>query len=230
MKNTKKLGFAVLILIILFIGSYIILNFEEISNSRFFTGFSILGTRLLITETFVSSCNISFEQGWNLVSFYCLSSDVNKELFFENISFNYTSIRMYDASDKSDPWKTYNPSLPNWTVQDDMRISREKGYWIYVESNKTFFKEGDLKSPTLINLEQGWNLIGFPSINKKDINETFGDLIPRFDYVYMYNSSNLSWNHWTWNTSLTSDQDLEITYPGYGYWIYMLEPYFLQIG
>ena len=72
-----------------------------------------------------------------------------------------------------------------------------------------------------MDIKTGWNLIGYPSFTMKKVNDTFNDIIPNFDYVYLYNASEPDWKMWTWNNSLSSDQDLNYTVPNYGYWVYI---------
>jgi hypothetical protein len=116
-------------------------------------------------------------------------------------------MRSYDAGDSTDKWKSYNPDLPNWVVHDLTEISREKGYWVYSSNITEFYKLGELLSPSFIDLESGWNMIGYPMLSDREINQTFGGLIPTFDYVLAYNSSDISdpWKEWTWNSSLSGD-------------------------
>jgi hypothetical protein len=182
------------------------------------TGLPVLSTRVVILTTQGSNCNMTFFQGWNLVSFACIPG--SQEMDFFNIT--YESIRSYDASDASDPWKSYNPSLPSYVVHDLTSLSRAKGYWVQVPNTTVFFKNSTLVKPTFIALKRGWNLLGLPNQTISDTYNTFETLIPGLDYIYIYNASDSDWKEWTWNTSLPSDQDLNRSPYGYGYWIYML--------
>jgi hypothetical protein len=185
-----------------------------------FIGKAILGTRLVILTTSDTACNITLKEGWNLVSFPCISTQLDRDLFLMN--FTLSSIRAYDASDTVDPWKSYNPSLPSYVVQDLDTISKSKGYWMHSYNDTIFYRNGSLTKPTFISLKKGWNLIGMPNVTTINTYDAFVSIIPYFDYVFLYNASDDDWKEWTWNSSLPSDQDLNVTMNDYGYWIYML--------
>ncbi|MEM3373995.1 MAG: hypothetical protein QXE31_02120 [Candidatus Woesearchaeota archaeon] len=220
-ENKRFFSFIFFLVFLLGSLSYIIFYFNY--GYKGITGFQILGTRLIILTKVGNFCNLTLEKGWNLISFNCLGDDMSLNLFFgENKSFE--TLIAYDPNDLNDPWKSYNPNLPNWTVQDLRFISRREGYWLYVENKTQLEINGSLATPTLIRLVPGWNLIGFPSLNNKAFNETFERLIPNFDYVYMYNASEglEKWKEYTWNTSLPSKNNFNYTYVNYGYWIFMI--------
>jgi hypothetical protein len=77
----------------------------------------------------------------------------------------------YDITDSSDPWKSYNPRLPNWTVQQLTHMSRLSGYWINMSQDVDYTFNGS-KKYTIIPLEPGWNLVGYPNMINKSINES----------------------------------------------------------
>ncbi len=223
---SKKLGLILSVLTVLIVFSYIYLAFGDFFFQEGITGFQIMGSRLVIISRNESICDMTLESGWNLVSFPCIFHDTDVDLFLTGLNNSYQSIRYYTPVDVSDPWKSYNPHLPNWTIQEIKEVSRKEGYWIYVDEITEVYINNSLASPTLTYLSPGWNLIGYPSKVEKGINETFDTLIPNFDYVYLYNASDPldKWREYTWNSSLPSEQDLNYTVYYYGYWIYMINP------
>lgn len=219
----KKLHYAMVAFVMLLVLSYAIMNFSELMKFPSITGNALMSTRLVITQKISVDCNMSLEQGWNLVSFPCISNAVGPQTFLENLS-EYRDLRYYNVRDSNDPWKSYNPDLPSWVVQDLSSISRAYGYWIYLDSDTRLMISNELATPTVTDVYEGWNLLGYPNRTSKPINDTFGNMIPNFDYVHMYNASDSidQWKQWTWNSSLASDQDFNYTNPNYGYWIYMI--------
>jgi hypothetical protein len=215
--SSKNLIFT--ILGILIIGSLFFLIRDRI------TGYQVMSTRVVISMPVPNQCNMTFEQGWNLVSFPCIAEDIDINLFTENTTLQYVSFRGFDANDGSDPWKSYNPSLPSWAVQDNM-LSRKAGYWVYVESQQHVVINSSLATPSIISFFSGWNLIGYPSKATRLSNDTFSPLEPNFEYVYMYNASDPvdKWKLYKVNSSLPGTITLNYTVPNYGYWIYMTAP------
>jgi hypothetical protein len=223
----RRLEAALGILAVLMVGTYLFANFDLINSS--ITGYNIMSTRLVIVAEDPTDCNMTFESGWNFVSFPCISSDISIGMLLPNLS--YSSIRHYTPLD-TDPWKSYNPSLPAWAVQDLSMLSRRSGYWIHLSDETDYYINNTLGTPTLISLVPGWNMIGYPSRTIRLVNDTFSQVEPNFEYVYLYNASDTAdpWKQYTWNTSLPSDQDLTHTVLYYGYWIYMTEPDTLVIN
>ena len=225
MKISTKLILATLLIMFTVSFSFVLYGIIEPK----ITGKALVGTTLVITDVNDLDCDIDFEPGWNLVSFPCMREDYGMEFFFNyslndtNTSTFFETIKHYYVTDPSDPWKSYKHNLPNWTVQDDIIITRSKGYWIYVENTSNFFFDGSLRTPTFIDLKVGWNLIGYPRISPNTMNGTFGELIPDFDFVEIYKVTDTSdpWKQWTWNSSLTSNQDVNYTNLFLGYWIFM---------
>ena len=186
------------------------------------TGYQLMSTRVVVTMPEPNLCNISFESGWNLVSFPCITEDIGVMVLLYNDSFVYDTIRSYNAFDANDPWKSYSKNLPNWTVQDTM-LSRKSGYWIYVPDQYRLIINNSLGTPSIISLTDGWNLVGYPSKTINESSQFFSQIEPNFEYVYMYNSSDPvdKWKLYKWNASLPGTIILNYTLPNYGYWIYM---------
>lgn len=220
---TKKLTIVLSLLVIVLMGSFLVMNFEEIKEGYNIIGKVLVSTQLVILNVFDNQCNTTFVSGWNLASFPCLNNNqMNITTFFNNVT--YDSIRTFDASDTADPWKAYKPDLPSYVVFDLSTVSRIYGYYVYTDNTTQFIFNNSLATPTDISLVAGWNLIGYPRENISNVGETFNSIVPGFDYVLTFNASNPSnqWLEWTWNSSLTSNQDLNKTIPNEGYWIYML--------
>jgi hypothetical protein len=226
----KKLTILLSVLTVVMVFSYLVIEYNAIIGRPTVTGKPILSTQLVIVEGVNITCNTTFYQGWNLVSFPCLDNAKQTKLVLGYINNSYDSVFEYIAADSSDPWKSYNPELPSWVIQDLSLISKSRGYWINMDTTEQFYYDHELTIPTMINLEQGWNLIGYPSRNINRTNVTFASLIPDYTYVYAYNASDSDWKQFAWNTSLPSQQDLNYTVPYLGYWIYMLNSSTLVIS
>jgi hypothetical protein len=226
-----KISYILPALVVLMMVSVVFMAFPGMLKFPSITGHEIMSTRLVIIDKIDTNCNMTFEQGWNLASFPCLDADENLTVFFGVLNNSYDSVKAYDPSDASDPWKSYSPNLPVWTVQDLSYVSRQKGYWLDSDSYTNFYINSTLALPNFIGLASGWNLIGYPTRTVRLVNDTFDGISSSIDYVYLYNASDIldKWKEWTPNSSLSSNQDLNYTVLYYGYWVYATEPATLTV-
>ena len=223
-----SLAMTLSILTILILLSFIIISIPELIELQHkITGLAIsalMDTFVIIPRYNESLCNLTLAEDWNLISTPCIPDLDSPGYVFGNINGSFYSIHTY-LVDSTDHWKAYNPTLPGWVVQDLTLIERERGYWINMKNATNFTLPGKLQTPNLIYLKSGWNLIGYPTLTSKPINESLQDIYPNYQWVYAYNASDINdtWKEYTWNTSLSSDQDLNYTVPYLGYWILMTQ-------
>jgi hypothetical protein len=128
-------------------------------------------THAEILPTVSKDCSFSLYPGWNMVSFYCLGLFSNRTMVLQSVDGYYGSIFEYQADDANDPWKSYNPYVPIWAVQQLNYMDRLSGYWIYMYNQTEFIYSG-VYSDSVINLRSGWNLVGYPNTNSSSINYT----------------------------------------------------------
>ena len=144
-------------------------------NRNILTG-SYVTTSVNIIPSQPIPCDFTLHSGWNMVSFFCIGTWVPRDKVLESVNNSYSKIFYYSATDTSDPWKSYNPNLPNWTVQQLMYMDRYTGYWIYMTSDNTYFYNGSEKLSTL-HLYNGWNLVGYTDANTSNINDSLNGLL-----------------------------------------------------
>jgi hypothetical protein len=185
---------------------------------------SIIGRSISITKVFVTgltvnhSCSATFFEGWNLVSNPCATENKSVGFVLSSIQGNYSSVHGYYPNDETDPWKAYNPSLPQWVVNDLNEISDLKGYWINMKNQSSFHINGTLTQPNMIPLSEGWNLIGYPANNSKNIEDALETISGNYDIVWMYNTTDDNYYYYNssaGNGTITEMQEYK------GYWIRM---------
>ncbi|MBU0628021.1 MAG: S8 family serine peptidase [Nanoarchaeota archaeon] len=134
-------------------------------------------------------------QGWNLISIPLNLSNWTVSSIFRN----YSSIFTYDN---------------RWIeLTNSSKINETIGFWINILNNHTLQIEGKEFNNLTINLNQGWNLIGYPSLNKTNISEFFEGA--NITAAFAYNGTWLSYNP-SRNDSLNTLKQMK---PGYGYWV-----------
>jgi hypothetical protein len=198
-----------IVAVILVMSVFIIQNDRQDS----ITGNAVTNTQVSIIPVPFSNCSFDLHSGWNLVSFYCLGLFSDRNTVLNSIDGNYTMIFTYDASDANDPWKSYNPSLPDWTVQQLSNMNRFSGYWIYISNDVEYFYPG-VNASSNIPLYNGWNLVGYPTTTGRPVNESLHDV--SFSILETYDNPADTWLQYV-NGSSNNTFSTMSTYKGY--WI-----------
>jgi hypothetical protein len=152
--------------------------------------------------------------GLNLVSFFCIPTQTPISQVVGGISSNLEFVFEYQE-EGSDAWKTYNPSLPSFVIQDLQYMGRTRGYWIKMRGTQNFSLEGGLRIPNSIILAPGWNLVGYPTNKTKLVNESFASIEGNFTEVRAYNPFTGSFISYVPGVGGALNQ----TEPYNGYWI-----------
>ncbi|MBN2052959.1 hypothetical protein JW756_05625 [Candidatus Woesearchaeota archaeon] len=170
-------------------------------------------TTVNVTQPEGADCNFTLSQGLNLVSFFCIPNMMPRDFMIENITNLEFIFEYQEGSD--DKWKSYNPALPSFVIQDLNTLSRTEGYWISVSSVEDFFLAGGLRLPTSIDLQSGWNLAGYPTNEIKSVNDSFASIDGNFTEVRTYKTLSGSFISYVPGVGGALNQ----TEPYYGYWI-----------
>lgn len=157
----------VFVAIIFVVLSMVVVFNDNQENS--ITGHNIINTKVEVVPIIFKNCSFHLYPGWNMVSFYCLGMFVDRPSTLNSVEGSYGAVFKYNAFDVADPWKSYNPELPNWTVQQLNYFDRASGYWIYMYEDADFSYSG-VYSDSVIFLNKGWNFVGYP--NTKTVNVT----------------------------------------------------------
>jgi hypothetical protein len=190
-----------------------ILNLDSAASDSLnqISGYAL--TRASVSPVIISDCNLTLEPGLNLVSFYCITLNTPRDFVTQHIT-QLGSMFEYQE-ENADNWKIYNPSLPNWVVQDLIEISRTEGYWIEMKSSQNIVFTGGLRLPTGTNLVAGWNLAGNPTNQTKPANESFTSIDGNYSEVRAFNPVTKAFvSHIP-----PSSGGLTSTKPYQGYWI-----------
>jgi hypothetical protein len=178
----NKIKFALFILLIGFISA----GLFSPKNNNSITGRDVL-TSVEISQVSPIDCSFNMTSGWNYVSFHCIANSVPLSDVL-GVNSSVEKIFTYNAFDTVDPWKSYNPSLPNWTVQQLNYMSRMSGYIILLGNDNEYYYDG-YKRSSVIALRPGWNLAGYPSALNASINESLNGLA--YTMVLTYDNGHL---------------------------------------
>lgn len=143
-----------------------------------------------------SSSGLLFKEGWNLVSLPTVQSDTTLQAVLQSIEGDYNAVQWYDALDTNDPWKHYQTIKPSH-MNDLKNLNHTIGFWIHINvSGGTLLPTiGESPTATNISLNQGWNLVGYPSFSNKNIATALNNLIfnTDVDAIMTYNAASQRW-------------------------------------
>lgn len=169
-----------------------------------------------VTEALESICDFKLYSGKNLVSYHCITGMFPRDFVLGSYEDYYDKVFSYDPMDTNDPWKSHNPNLPSWVVNDLEWMEADKGYWIFMNNDTQFYLEGFYNMESSQSLIQGWNLIGYPRNYSNQTQSAFNSLDGNYSLVLQYKAEN---DTWYYNIPGDNSSTLKIIEPDYGYWI-----------
>jgi len=189
-------------------------NFDDSinGNDNLISG-NVVNTRVQLFPASSKNCSFHLYPGWNMVSFYCFGMFLETAPAMDSISGSYEAIFSYSPLDVNDPWKSYNPYLPSWAVQQLSHVDRVSGYWIYMFNDANFQYPG-VYSDSVFYFSNGWNLVGYPLNHSSNISTQLSG-VP-YTLVRYYNTST---GTWLFNVNGGSGNTLKQFDAYKGYWI-----------
>lgn len=149
--------------------------------------------------------------GWNLVSLPLNSTNktINKTFY------NATDVYSFDntIADEEKKWLYYL----DYTQYNFETFTTTMGLWINIEKDMNITTIGKNYSyPIDFHLDQGWNLISYPSLNITLVNETLKYVESDYESILSYID-----NEWKGHSPNKPKQlnSLKNLTPGYSYWI-----------
>ena len=147
--------------------------------------------------------------GWNLVSIPLVLDNKALPDALDSISGNYDKVFAYDGE-----WKIFDPNdLPHSNLNS---VDEKMGFWVKMNNEDTLVVEGlEVSAETDFSLNDGYNLIGYPNLEEKNIYIVFNNVNNSLVNVLSYESEWKSYNPLK-NKSLNTLKKIK---PGYGYWV-----------
>jgi hypothetical protein len=165
-----------------------------------------------------NTISISLGDGWNLVSIPIHPDSTAIADALASIVGSYSDVRLYDGCDPAEPWKIYDPSAPA-VVNDLTAIDETMALWIKMTVTDTLVVTGTEPVSTTIPLCTGWNLVGYPSRQERDIAELLDSYVEAYTLVNAYKVAEPPpWKRFDPNAPPYANTLNEMQ-PGFGYWI-----------
>ncbi len=161
----------------------------------------------LITAT------INLNSDWNLISVPVLPNVNSITNVLAPISDSVLDVHKYHKM----IWESYVPNDPD--LNNLATVEPGWGYWIKMKKNATLTVRGSA-APNSINLEKGWNLVGYNFMTPRDISSALSPIHGKYDLIYG-EYDNEKWK--SYDPEDSDLNDLKKLKPGYGYWIRVTE-------
>ena len=147
----------------------------------------------------------TLSEGLNLVSIPLSQSDESVEVVLQTLSFD--KVWFYDSLNLR--WKSYIESKPY--IGELRHVNHTMGLWVNVTQDSNLTVAGVVPTSTTIDLQAGWNLVGFPSF---DDNYTVADLKVAVTVERIEGFDGLAQPYF-----LRALTDGDFLQAGFGYWI-----------
>ena len=161
-----------------------------------------------VTATPAAVSEIGLDTNWNLISLWLIPANESIDVVTANITSDLYGVYYYDAYTKG--WTAYFPSWSSTLT----KMTAGKGYWVKMTAADTlpvsgsFLPSGGVTPPSY-SVYDGWNLIGFHSLN---------ETVNASTYLGSCNwQSMFKWNNQT--DSYNTVRPSTILAKGEGYWM-----------
>ena len=126
---------------------------------------------------FIATYEMPLYYGWNLVSIPVITEESGLEDLLEDIDGKYDIVQSYDPWDPCGPWQV-NHTYREPHFNDAIGIGPATGFWIHIpdDSEVALFLEGATLVTNEINLKRGWNLVGYPSLAPRPVDEVLSGI------------------------------------------------------
>jgi parallel beta-helix repeat protein len=154
------------------------------------------------------------KQGWNLISTPLVQEDQNLIKVLEMIHGYYEAVQWYDVRDSEDHWEHFQ--VGKSYGNDLAKLNETKGFWIYMTPQNGAVLLHNGTQPTsnqTIQLYEGWNMVGYPSLTSYNRTEGLNNLTygQKVDLIQWYDAETKTWHD-------LGENDYFV--PGRGYWVH----------
>jgi hypothetical protein len=156
-------------------------------------------------------------KGWNLISIPFIQPDTDLEVVLSSLSGHYKAVAWRDGQKEPKPWKRYHVNKPK-DLNDLTQIDHTMGFWILITKKNGIMFQNPGSPPAVnqfINIYEGWNMVGYPSLTRHNRDEGLNNLVIGTDInvIQWYEASTNQWHFMGPDDSFI---------PGRGYWVHSM--------
>jgi hypothetical protein len=156
----------------------------------------------------VAKLVVNLNSGWNVLSVPMITTSNLRTNIFASIDGNYASLKGYSCGEW-EQWHSLKPSQLN----DQINVEYGRGYYIRMETDDYLVNAGEVNEISQIDLDKGWNLVGYPSftshIRTGGLNNLEFDT--DIDAIQWFDAATKTWHFMGPDDSFV---------PGRGYWVH----------
>ena len=156
---------------------------------------------------------LELNSGWNLISFFHQPFSKGIETILKSIEGKYYSVWSYNQGN----WMVFDPENPIFSDLDTLK--QGTGYWVNMKE-ACFITIAGEEAPGSVDLQSGWNLVGFNTSETKPVSEAISSISDSLISVWSYEGG--LWKVYDPSNPIFSD--LNQMEPGSGYWMNMSSP------
>ncbi|RKY56256.1 MAG: hypothetical protein DRP89_01710 [Candidatus Neomarinimicrobiota bacterium] len=164
------------------------------------------------TITAIRNANIELNSGWNLISWNVDTQNDSIEILLSDIMDNIIVVLGFENAGL-----TYDPNWPQFSTLQF--CDHLHGYWLKTANPSSISLTGlFIKNNTPVELEAGWNLVSYIPNHSDSVAHALESIIDNVIVVLGFDEGGL-----TYDPALPQFSNLQILYPGFGYWIKVSE-------
>ncbi|HPR41845.1 MAG TPA: hypothetical protein PK718_04785, partial [Candidatus Methanofastidiosa archaeon] len=165
--------------------------------------------------TIKKGMDITFFNGWNLVSFYYLPENRTIEAVFSEIDESIDYVYKWDST--GNHYMYYHRGYGGQFTE----IDKSHGFWVHSTNAKLqqLLITEMIEPSEQIYLTEGWNLVGWQSQETVSIETGLNNILGYVDYVYRWNSNTQSYEYY----HVGYGGQFDSFEPEYGYWLHCSE-------
>ncbi len=192
-------------------------------NFRGKKGYSVVSQDLpedfSLSEIKYADCGI--KSGWNFLSIQLEPNDTSLATVMDPIMDDIIAVWSYDTL--SDDWSRYDKNNPFPWLNDLENVYSLTGYWVLADSETSLLTNGSFMTDEPIQLYAGWNLVGYKSIETRDLMDAISMIYDHLNAIWTYDTKDDRWLRYDKNNPFPWLNDLQYVEPGKAYWIKVTE-------
>ena len=139
----------------------------------------------------VTTFNLPLNSGWSAFSIPVVPTNPSLPDVLASLDGHLVAVRWFDNTVEPPVWRHYVPGAGD---NDLPGIWQAIGVWVQTDAAAVLSVNGyRLTTPTVMQLQPGWNQIGFPSLAPQRVDATLADIAGKFDHVRVWDNDTEQW-------------------------------------